>query len=286
MAAGRPRRPNDPSVMSSLESAVREIRRPGPLESCWNWRWELGILATTAGLSGLIAASLGLIGLAAAAGAGLAAISALVCWPPARRWIAAQAWCIITPHRIRVGCINAWVQTRRGRLPIILYTVPTGHGERAQLWCRAGITAADLFAAREVLAAACWATQVRVIPSVQHAHLVMLEVIRNPYPERTRPTAQGWPYSRHVESEAAGDPEEPARAGAWGDHRAVRDDRLLATSGHVEADGLGRPGSLPERAGGGNHRLVQDDRLWSLKPWFPLRARAGGPSGRGAERRR
>ena len=72
MASGRPLRPNDPSVMSSLESAVREIRRPGPLESCWNWRWELGILATAAGLSGLIAASFGLIGLAAAAGAGLA----------------------------------------------------------------------------------------------------------------------------------------------------------------------------------------------------------------------
>jgi len=85
MASGRPRRPNDPSVMSSLESAVREIRRPGPLESWWNWRWELGILATTAGLSGLIAASLGLIGLAAAAGAGLAVFSAVLRWPPARR---------------------------------------------------------------------------------------------------------------------------------------------------------------------------------------------------------
>ena len=215
MASGRPRRPNDPSVMSSLESAVREIRRPGPLESCWNWRWELGILAATAGLGGLIAASLGLIGLAAAAAAGLAAIGALLCWPPARTRIVAQAWCIITPHRIRAGCVNAWVQTRRGRLPIVMYTAPTDYGERVQLWCRAGITAADLFAARQVLAAACWATQVRVIPSVQHAHLVTLEVIRNQNPERTRPTAVGWPYSPHVEADAADDPEEPPAAGAW-----------------------------------------------------------------------
>jgi hypothetical protein len=180
MASGRPRRPNDPSVISSLESAVREIRRPGPIESCWNWRWELGIGFTIAGLGGLIAAGFGLIGLAAAAGAGLAASSALLCWPPARKRIVAQAWCIITPHRIRVGCINAWVQTRRGRLPIVMYTVATDYGERVQLWCRAGITEADLFAARQVLAAACWATQVRVIPSAQHAHLVTLEVIRNP----------------------------------------------------------------------------------------------------------
>ena len=86
-AAGRPRRQNDPSVMSSLESAVREIRRPGPIESCWNWRWELGIVLTIAGLAGLIAASYGFTGLVAAAGAGLAASSALLCWPPARRRI-------------------------------------------------------------------------------------------------------------------------------------------------------------------------------------------------------
>jgi hypothetical protein len=212
MASGRPRRRNDPSVMSSLESAVREIRRPGPLEFCWNLRWELGILAAMAGLAGFIAASFGLVGLAAAAGAGLAVSSALLYWPPARKRIVAQAWCIITPHRIRVGCVNAWVQTRRGRLPIVMYTVPTDYGERVQLWCRAGITAADLFAARQVLAAACWATQVRVIPGVQYAHLVTLEVIRNRYPERTRPTADGWPYSRHVEADAAEDPEDPATA--------------------------------------------------------------------------
>lgn len=43
MASGRPQRPNDPSVISSLEAAVREIRRPGPLELVWNWRWELGL---------------------------------------------------------------------------------------------------------------------------------------------------------------------------------------------------------------------------------------------------
>jgi len=220
MTSGRPRQPNDPSLMSSLESAVREIRRPGPLESCWNWRWELGILATLAGLSALIAASLGLIGLAAAAGAGLAAISALVCWPPARERIVAQAWCIITPHRIRAGCVNAWVQTRRGRLPIILATVPASYGQRVQLWCRAGITAADLFAARQVLAAACWAAEVRVIPSAQHAHLVTLEVIRRRYPAPVGPAPQGWPHLPHVphaEADAMDDPEEPARAGGWGE---------------------------------------------------------------------
>ena len=210
MASGRPRRPNDPSVMSSLESAVREVHRQGPVEFCWHWRWELGILAVTAGLSAAIAASLGVLGLAVTAGAGLAAAGALLRWPPARKRIVARAWCIVTPHRIRVGCVNAWVQTRRGRLPIVLYTAPTDYGEQVQLWCRAGITAADLFAARHVLAAACWAAQVRVIPSLRYSHLVTLEVIRNQHSERMGPTPQGWPFSRYVEGDATDDSEEPA----------------------------------------------------------------------------
>jgi hypothetical protein len=217
MASGRPGRRNDPSVMSSIESAVREVRRPGPIEFCWNWRWELGILAGIAGLSAAVAVSLGVIGLAAAAGAGLAAAGTLLRWPPARRRIVARAWCVITPHRVRAGCVNAWVQTRRGRLPIILYTLPAEYGEQVQLWCRAGITAADLFAARHVLAAACWASEVRVIPSLRHSHLVTLEVIRNRYPERIRLTPQDWPLPRYVEADPPDDSEEPDTVSSWGE---------------------------------------------------------------------
>lgn len=84
------------------------------------------------------------------------------------------------------------MQSRRGKLPVVLYTVPTGQGERVQVWCRAGITAADLFAARHVLAAACWAARVQVIPSLRHSHLVTLEVMRNHYPERPALAPQSW----------------------------------------------------------------------------------------------
>jgi hypothetical protein len=209
MAAGRPHGQNDPSLMSSLEAAVREIRRPGPVELAWNWRWELGILAALAGPSALIASEVGLIGLAVTAGAGLAAGAAtLLCWPPARQWIIARAWCVITPHRVRAGCVNAWVQTRSGRLPIILATTPADYGEQVRLWLRAGITAADLYAAREVLATACWAMEVEVIPSARHAHLVTLEVIRTGNPERARPTPKAWPDSRRVADDSLGDAEE------------------------------------------------------------------------------
>ncbi|HEY5395152.1 MAG TPA: hypothetical protein VIL16_07115 [Trebonia sp.] len=208
MASGRPRRPNDPSVMSSLESAVRQVRRPGPIEACWNWRWELGTVLTIVGLAGLIAASFGFAGLVAVSGAGLAVGAALLCWPPARSRVLARAWCVITPHQVRAGCVNAWVQTRSGRLPIIWSTTPTDYGERVLLWCPAGITADDLIGASGVLAAACWAAEVRVATDARHAHLVTLAVIRNIHPERTGPTPHGWPHPRRAAGDGAGEPEE------------------------------------------------------------------------------
>jgi hypothetical protein len=180
--------------------------RPSAIEVCWNWRRELGVLAVTTGLCAFIAASLGVLWLVAAAGAGLAAAGALLRWPPARARLIAQAWCVITPHRIRAGCVNARVQTRSGKLPIVVCAVPTRYGERAHLWCRAGITAAHLLAARDELTAACWAAAVRVVPHPRYSHLVTLEIIRNHYPERARLTPQAWPYSETVVADTADDP--------------------------------------------------------------------------------
>jgi hypothetical protein len=99
MPSGRPQGRNDPSLISSLETAVRQVHRPGPIGLAWNWRIELAILAAVTGVSIAIAGSIGLIGLAAVSGAGLAAGAALLCWPPARKQIVARAWCVITPHR-------------------------------------------------------------------------------------------------------------------------------------------------------------------------------------------
>ena len=107
---------------------------------------------------------------------------------------------------VRVGYANAWTRTRSGKLPIIVCTVPTGYGQRAHLWCRAGITAAHLLAARDELTAACWAAEVHVVPSARYSHLVTLEIIRNHYPERARLTPRAWPYSETVEADVAGDP--------------------------------------------------------------------------------
>jgi hypothetical protein len=215
MASGRPRQPNDPSVVASLESALRNVARPGIFGLIWNWRYELGL---TAGLAAVTLASgyaLGAAWLIAFGAIGLALMAAGLAWAPSRRRLIARAWCVITPHRVRVGCINAWVQTRRGKLPFILHTVPTDHGERVYLWCRAGITAADLFAARHLLAAACWAKEVWVVPSARYAHLVTLEVVRKQYSERTGPTPDAWPYSRYLDGDPGDDSEDRDSSLSW-----------------------------------------------------------------------
>ena len=71
MPSGRPQGRNDPSLISSLETAVRQVRRPGPVELAWNWRIELATVAAITGMSLIIVGSIGLIGLAAVSGAGL-----------------------------------------------------------------------------------------------------------------------------------------------------------------------------------------------------------------------
>ncbi len=133
MASGRPLRPNDPSVMSSIEAALTQARRPGPVDLAWHWRWELAGIAILAGLLTEIVISLRAVGLIAAAGAGLAVIGTLLCCPPARRPALARARSIVTAHRLRTGCANAWVQTRGGRLPVVLSCAPASYGERARI---------------------------------------------------------------------------------------------------------------------------------------------------------
>jgi hypothetical protein len=177
--------------VAALELAVRGVRRPGPVELTWNWRWELGILASLSAAAGLLVSTAGLLGLSVATGAGLTAgAAALLFLPSARHWAIDMFWCLVTPHRVRAGCVNAWLQTRDGRLPFVTSAVPAEYGQQVRLWLRAGLTAGDLHAARDVLAAACWATEVRVVPSARYAQLVTLQVIRK---RRARPA---WPSPR------------------------------------------------------------------------------------------
>ena len=211
MASGRPRQPKDPSIMASVKTAVSTVPRPGLFGRLWHWRYELGLIAGV--LLAVVATgyALGLDWLIAVAAAAMAVLAAELAWPPSRRRIIARAWCVITPHRVRTGSTYAWIQTRDGRLPTVLYTTAADFGERVWLWCRAGITSGDLEAAREVLRAACWASDVRVVVNDRRSHIVVLEVIRRP--PAGRPAGgtpnPAWPYLDRGQA-GGGDPEEPA----------------------------------------------------------------------------
>src|SRR6266496_2454044 len=98
--------------------------------------------------------------------------------PQARRFITRRAWCVLSRHRIQKVCFETRMHTRSGRLPLVLRIHPTKVGERALIWCRAGICAADFEAHTPEIAAACYARQARVEGNRRWAQLVQLDIVR------------------------------------------------------------------------------------------------------------
>ena len=105
-----------------------------------------------------------------------AAVLAVLPWT--RRFIIDRAWCVLSRHRIQKVCFETRMHTRSGRLPLVLRIFPTQVGERALIWCRAGICAADFEAHAEEIAAACYGRQARVAGSKRWAQLVNLDIVR------------------------------------------------------------------------------------------------------------
>lgn len=160
-------------LLDELNRATTPIARPNPLVVVWRWRYEAGLVVLGPLAVYQLIVSFGPVSW----WAGTVPI-AIVLWPQAR----SEAWgrirCVATAHRIRVGFVEAYVVNRRGRIPAILWCAPAGFGERAWVWCRAGITPTDLEEAAEVIASACWASEVRVLPHERAPHWVLLEVVR------------------------------------------------------------------------------------------------------------
>jgi hypothetical protein len=151
--------------------------------SVWRWRTEFGI---TSGLTGsaywmahAITITWTLIVLTAATG-----LFALI--PHTRRYVKARFWCLITRHRLQRLCWEARLHTRSGRLPLILRIKPTEVGERAWIWCRAGISAEDFEAHKEEVGAACYARDARITRDKQRSHLITIDVIRRDTLHATR----------------------------------------------------------------------------------------------------
>lgn len=208
MPSPRPR--STRHAQAGWEYASGRVARANPVVAAWHWRYEL------AGAAGLSAAWLAL-GIATAAWltAGLVALLiTAACFPPGQRFLAARMWCIVTPHRVRVGCAQAWIHSRYGKLPLIWMTRSQPFGERVYLWCRAGISAVDFSSARELLTAACWAKNVQVSRHVRYAHLVALDVIRRESPAER--TGQSWHDTGAPDgSVTIPAPREPAEDSYW-----------------------------------------------------------------------
>jgi hypothetical protein len=174
MPSPRPR--STRQALAGLQYALGTVAPPNPLVFAWRWRYEL-ILGI-----GLPVMLIVLGGVPIMLGT-LAAIAVLVgaalLWAPTRRHLLARAWCIITPHRVRVGCAQAWIHSRRGKIPIVLLTTRQPFGERVHLWCRAGTSAIDFTSARLLVTAACWARDIRVSGNERFAQLIILDVIRH-----------------------------------------------------------------------------------------------------------
>jgi hypothetical protein len=98
--------------------------------------------------------------------------------PWTRRFVIRRAWCVLSRHRIQKVCFETRMHTRSGRLPLVLRIHPTQVGERALIWCRAGICAADFEAHTGEIAAACYARQARVEGSKRWAQLVQVDIVR------------------------------------------------------------------------------------------------------------
>jgi hypothetical protein len=72
-----------------------------------------------------------------------------------------------------------------------------------------GLIAGDLGAARDILRAARWASDVRVVVNDRRSHIVVLEVIRRPPPSSPEDGGSGWPYLDRGEADSP-EPAEPA----------------------------------------------------------------------------
>ena len=162
---------NNPYAMDRMFAQVHH----SAAGAIWRFRTELTVLLATAAGTWELAKAVTL-GWAAII---LATVTLVVmAVPPSRRQVIRRTWCVLSRHRIQRVCFETRMHTRSGRLPLVLRITPTKVGERALIWCRAGISAADFEAHAAEIAAACYARQARIEPNRRWAQLVWVDIVR------------------------------------------------------------------------------------------------------------
>jgi hypothetical protein len=169
-----PHRYRDTRVPTDLRRLIC-VAAPNLLVITWRWRYEIILVS---GLLAALAAVIISFGAVPTVIAVIVMALAVLCWTTARRFAVNRAWCIIIPHRVRVGCVEGLIYSSRGKIPVILWTSHRPFGERVLLYCRGGTTADDFVSARTILTTACWAQDIVIYVDTQHTQLVALDVIR------------------------------------------------------------------------------------------------------------
>jgi hypothetical protein len=140
------------------------------------WRTELGYLGS--GLVGFLEAD-HCIGLdLTAAGFGGTIILAAVLPSPRRSVLLTRFRCLLTRHRLQALFWELRFHTRRYQIPLVLWIRPTPVGERAVIFTRPGLCAADFTKTAAEIASACIARDSRVTVSPRFSALVTIDVIR------------------------------------------------------------------------------------------------------------
>jgi len=141
----------------------------------WRFRTEAAALALTGTACWQLAAVISLLWAAVVLAALLIAV---VLIPQTRRFVIRRAWCVHSRHRMQRMFFETRMHTRSGRIPLILRIHPTEVGERALIWCRAGICFEDFEAHTGEIAAACYAREARIERSKRWAQLVQVSIVR------------------------------------------------------------------------------------------------------------
>jgi hypothetical protein len=164
-------RRNNPYVLDDL--AFRVHRSAAGV--IWRMRTELATFTTvTAGFVALIHV-IAIVGAAVILATSTAVIMAV---PHSRRFVIRRAWCVLSRHRMQRVFFETRMHTRSGRLSLVLRIHPTEVGERALIWCRAGICFDDFEDHTGEIAAACYAREARVERSRRWAQIVVVHIVR------------------------------------------------------------------------------------------------------------
>lgn len=162
---------NNPYVLDDLAMQVHHSAA-GVL---WRMRTEAATLAASASaflaLDSIITALWAAVVLAVV-------LTALFALPWTRRFLVRRVWCVLSRHRMQRVFFETRMHTRSGRLSLILRIHPTEVGERAFIWCRAGICFEDFEAHTGEMAAACYAREARVERSKRWAQIVVVNIVR------------------------------------------------------------------------------------------------------------